>query len=175
MYVHLNQNQLSGSIPLVRGKLSKLYELRLSRNSFSGEIPSELGQPQNLQSILDLSYDNLSGHIPPSIGTLSKLEALDLSHNWLVGAVPPEKSVARAVLASLISRSMISKANWASNSHTGHLKHLKETCSSVEALLSLDRCSILKRSSSRHARDQLLHLFKNRMVDFDKMNKDARA
>ncbi|KAF9689092.1 hypothetical protein SADUNF_Sadunf01G0055800 [Salix dunnii] len=81
-------HQLSGSIPLVLGKLSKLYELRLSRNSFCGEIPSEPGQLQNLQSILDLSYNNLSGHIPPSIGTLSKLEALDLSHKWLVGTAP---------------------------------------------------------------------------------------
>ncbi|CAL9016324.1 unnamed protein product [Prunus brigantina] len=66
----------------------ELYELRLSQNGFDGDIPFELGQLQNLQSILDLSYNNLSGQIPASIGTLTKLEALDLSHNQLVGEVP---------------------------------------------------------------------------------------
>ncbi|KAJ6702025.1 RECEPTOR-LIKE PROTEIN 55 [Salix koriyanagi] len=137
-HIDLNNNLLMGSLPRELFNCSKLLdqslwseEFRLSRNSFSGEIPSELGQPQNLQSILDLSYDNLSGHIPPSIGKLGK----QFSH-W-----PPE-------------------------AFEGNL----QLCGSP-----LDRCSIHKRSSSRHACDQLLHLFKSRMVDFDKMNKDARA
>ncbi|KAL2474011.1 LRR receptor-like serine/threonine-protein kinase GSO1 [Forsythia ovata] len=48
----------------------------------------KIGQLQNLQSILDFSYNNLTGKIPPSIGTLSKLETLDLSHNQLTGELP---------------------------------------------------------------------------------------
>ncbi|CAI0546244.1 unnamed protein product [Linum tenue] len=69
----------------------------MSHNSFSGEIPAELGRLQQLQIILDLSYNNLTGSIPPSIGKLSTLEALDLSHNQLQGRVPPQVGEIRSL------------------------------------------------------------------------------
>ncbi|KAI3997687.1 hypothetical protein MKX01_040660 [Papaver californicum] len=51
--------------------MTKLYTLRLSENSLVGEIPSELGNLNDLQEMLDLSSNSLSGEIPSSLEILS--------------------------------------------------------------------------------------------------------
>jgi hypothetical protein len=73
-------------LPLGLTELTKLIDLRLDRNHFSGPIP-DLSRLTALRQ-LDLSGNQLSGPIPDSIGTLKSLTRLDLSFNKLSGKIP---------------------------------------------------------------------------------------
>ncbi|KAM7520760.1 hypothetical protein LguiB_019722 [Lonicera macranthoides] len=95
----LYNNALFGPIPPLVSNLFKLTYLCLSRNQFSGSIPSEIsllfstlnsfGNLGNLTA-LNLSQNSLSGLIPPTIGNLSKLTILTLHQNQLSGSIPPQ-------------------------------------------------------------------------------------
>ena len=61
--------------------------LSLSNNNFSGEIPSWIGDFENLRE-LDLSGNQFSGIIPEEIGNLSNLLTLKLNDNLLTGDLP---------------------------------------------------------------------------------------
>lgn len=109
----LEQNQLSGTIPVEIENLSELYDLNLlfndltgnippqignliflnflglGDNQLSGTIPSQIGNLTNLQ-ILYLSGNQLSGNIPMQLGNLTNLTFLSISHNDLTGNVPTQ-------------------------------------------------------------------------------------
>lgn len=89
VYMILNNNQLSGSIPPEIGNLANLYRLELYNNQLNGSIPPEIGNLSNLYR-LELYNNQLSGSIPPKIGNLSNLAILSLSNNQLSGSIPPE-------------------------------------------------------------------------------------
>ncbi|CAI0540832.1 unnamed protein product [Linum tenue] len=111
----LSQNDLQLPIPgALLARLKKLKWLSLSHNSFSGEIPVELGGLSVLETldlglnqlsgdflttvvsgltalrILRVPFNNLTGEVPPSLVNLTRLEVLDLSSNEYIGAVPSE-------------------------------------------------------------------------------------
>ncbi len=67
----------------------RVTELRLPTNELGGEIPPELGNLANLES-LNLGDNRLGGEIPPELGNLANLEYLNLRDNWLSGEIPPE-------------------------------------------------------------------------------------
>ena len=83
----LSQNQLNGEIPPELGNLSNLETLSLWGNQLSGEIPAALGNLSNLET-LSLSFNQLSGSVPPQLGNLSNLKYLRLSYNSLTGCLP---------------------------------------------------------------------------------------
>ena len=93
----LNENSLSGQLPESMANLVSLsmgggwmiYDpgLSLSNNNFSGEIPSWIGDFENLRE-LDLSGNQFSGIIPEEIGNLSNLLTLKLNDNLLTGDIP---------------------------------------------------------------------------------------
>ncbi len=85
----LDDNKLSGEIPPELGNLANLESLILGANLLNGEIPVELGQLSKLRT-LDLTGNRLGGRIPPELGRLSELEELQLSRNQLVDHIPPE-------------------------------------------------------------------------------------
>ncbi|XP_028106731.1 probable LRR receptor-like serine/threonine-protein kinase At3g47570 [Camellia sinensis] len=83
----LAENMLTGSIPNSIGKLSMLETLILNTNNISGEIPSSI---RNLTSLgdLDLSINMIEGSIPISLGNCTNLQQIYLNYNHLTGAIP---------------------------------------------------------------------------------------
>lgn len=90
-FVSLQNNRLSGTIPLSIGYLTSLQRLSLANNQLKGSVPSTLG---NLKSLTELylSYNQLSGQFPRSIGGISELLLLSISHNMIEGPLPREIS-----------------------------------------------------------------------------------
>ncbi|CAJ1952944.1 unnamed protein product [Sphenostylis stenocarpa] len=108
-FVSLGSNQFEGSIPLflrnsqsldlsknkfsdfhsflcANGTIQTLYQLDLSNNQFSGQIPDCWNNFESL-AYLDLSHNNFSGKVPTSMGSLLDLQALFLRNNSLVGGI----------------------------------------------------------------------------------------
>ncbi|CAL9024160.1 unnamed protein product [Prunus brigantina] len=83
----LSKNQFSGNIPSSLGRLKGLKLLNISSNELSGSIPLAFGDLESLET-LDLSHNNLSGQIPQTFAKLQELNTLDLSNNKLVGHIP---------------------------------------------------------------------------------------
>ena len=89
-WLFLYENRLSGEIPPELGNLANLETLGLSNNRLSGEIPPELGSLANLED-LSLSGNELSGEIPSELGNLANLEDLSLprAHRSQLGGCVP--------------------------------------------------------------------------------------
>jgi Leucine-rich repeat (LRR) protein len=85
----LTDNQISGSIPTELSNLTNLTKLLLNNNLMTGPIPAKLGSLSKL-TIINLGSNDLTGSIPPELGSLSNLESLALGGNNLTGTIPPE-------------------------------------------------------------------------------------
>ncbi|KAJ6687950.1 RECEPTOR KINASE-LIKE PROTEIN XA21 [Salix koriyanagi] len=85
--IHLGFNNLSGTLPPQIGQLP-LVVLNLTRNAFSGEIPSEIGNTKCIKN-LDFSYNNFSGTFPVSLNNLSELSTFNISYNPLISGTIP--------------------------------------------------------------------------------------
>ncbi|XP_057968360.1 leucine-rich repeat receptor-like protein kinase TDR [Malania oleifera] len=70
---------------------TELVDLNLSANSFSGRLPVEIFNLNNLRS-LDISRNNFSGHFPVGISALRHLVVLDALSNSFSGPLPSEVS-----------------------------------------------------------------------------------
>ena len=87
--LYLSNNNLSGDLPSEISQLQYLKNLNLSGNQLTGSIPSEIGQLQEL-STLRINNNRLSGSIPTEIGQLQQLQVLGLGSNQLTGSIPAE-------------------------------------------------------------------------------------
>ncbi|THG08829.1 hypothetical protein TEA_024280 [Camellia sinensis var. sinensis] len=85
-HMRLDDNQLSGHIPDQIGQFENLSSLLLSGNLLYGPIPETLGRLTSLYE-LSLEENQLNGTLPQSLGHLSKLQQLDVSNNLLHGTV----------------------------------------------------------------------------------------
>ncbi|XP_048431889.1 LRR receptor-like serine/threonine-protein kinase RGI2 isoform X2 [Pyrus x bretschneideri] len=83
----INGNRITGSIPKSLGLCKDLQLLDMSSNNITGTIPDEIGHLQELDILLNLSWNSLRGPIPESFSNLSKLANMDLSHNFLTGSL----------------------------------------------------------------------------------------
>ena len=83
----LSRNGLSGEIPAELGELIELESLSLWGNQLSGQIPPEIGRLYKLQRLY-LHANNLSGQIPLELAYLTKLESLFIGGNRFDGCVP---------------------------------------------------------------------------------------
>ncbi|KAK4484207.1 hypothetical protein RD792_011429 [Penstemon davidsonii] len=70
------------------GNMKSAMEISLSKNQFSGGIPSSIEQLQFL-TYIDLSNNKLDGQIIQSFDSLKELEHLDISHNNISGSIHP--------------------------------------------------------------------------------------
>ena len=87
--IDLDDNELTGTIPVELGGLSNLGTLTLWSNELTGSIPVELGGLPNLETLW-LSGNELSGPVPPELGDLANLGQLGLANNALSGSIPVE-------------------------------------------------------------------------------------
>lgn len=87
VYLELDNNSLSGSIPFELGTCKRLALLNLAQNRLTGQLPPVLGDLTNLQ-VLNLQFNNLVGEIPSQITRLSRLQKLNISRNSLNGSIP---------------------------------------------------------------------------------------
>uniref|UniRef100_A0A0E0ML93 non-specific serine/threonine protein kinase n=1 Tax=Oryza punctata TaxID=4537 RepID=A0A0E0ML93_ORYPU len=83
----LSKNKFTGTIPRDIGALVALKSLNFSWNLLNGEIPETIGQLKQLES-LDLSHNEISGEIPSSMQDLNALGTVNLSYNNLSGRIP---------------------------------------------------------------------------------------
>jgi len=87
--LYLYDNEFTGEIPSEIGYLTELTNLFLMGNQLSGRMPTELGSLTNLL-ILFFDSNKLSGTIPTELGSLVALEWLELASNKLSGTIPTE-------------------------------------------------------------------------------------
>nr|GEU84496.1 putative leucine-rich repeat protein, plant-type [Tanacetum cinerariifolium] len=87
LLLDLSRNNFSGQIPSELTALVKLKSLNLSRNQLTGKIPEKIGDMKSLETF-DLSLNKLSGELPISMSSLSFLSSFNVSYNNLNGRVP---------------------------------------------------------------------------------------
>ncbi|XP_052300928.1 receptor-like protein 1 isoform X45 [Citrus sinensis] len=86
-HLYAKKNALSGPIPDMLFRSSKLMTLDLRDNGFFGRIPGQINESSNLRVLL-LRGNNLEGQIPDQICQLRRLGMMDLSHNRFNGSIP---------------------------------------------------------------------------------------
>ncbi|KAE8684044.1 putative Disease resistance family protein / LRR family protein [Hibiscus syriacus] len=85
--IDLSANSFTGQIPKEVGTLIGLLSLNLSRNLLTGNIPDSIGDLKLIES-LDLSMNHLHGGIPSSFSNLNFLNHFNVSYNNLTGQIP---------------------------------------------------------------------------------------
>ncbi|XP_019191592.1 PREDICTED: systemin receptor SR160-like [Ipomoea nil] len=119
-------NSLFGTIPANLSSCSKLEELDLFGNYFTGKIPADLC---TTLVELDLSSNELSGVVPETLCDFSTLEHLDLSGNRFSGKLPVE---------TLLNLTSLKTLDLSFNNFVGGLS---ESLSSLVNLETLDLSS----------------------------------
>nr|GMD26057.1 probable LRR receptor-like serine/threonine-protein kinase At3g47570 [Ipomoea batatas] len=149
----LDENQLTGKIPLTLFNLTYLASLLLYNNNFDGNIPSNVGglfrlrhlnlsfnaltgevAKLNFSSCLHLTklyfaYNGLQGNLPTAfqfLANLKKLQVLYLGSNRLTGEIPP----------TIGNLSSLRKLSLQMNHLEGHIPHEITRCWGLN-LLSL--------------------------------------
>lgn len=82
----MDQNLLTGNIPISFRNLKSLSMLNLSHNNLSGTIPTALDELKLLNQ-LDLSYNNLNGEVPTN-GVFENTTAVSIIGNWVLCGGP---------------------------------------------------------------------------------------
>ena len=83
----LELSDIDGEIPPEIGNLTNLESLTLYSNQLTGEIPPEIGNLTNLIR-LNLMNNQLTGEIPSEIWNMTNLTTLHLGWNELTGEIP---------------------------------------------------------------------------------------
>eukprot|EP01018_Ginkgo_biloba_P027490 Gb_23094 [translate_table: standard] len=120
----LDDNKLSGVLPLSIGHLSnKLSLLSMQNNYVGGNMPPQIG---NLTSLTYLGlYGNFfRGSIPPKFKQLSKLETLTLGSNSLEGKIPKEIGQMQSIGYLSLSHNLLSGRIHDSLCHPQQLRRL---------------------------------------------------
>ena len=83
----LNNNQISGPLPVSLFRLPSLSVLLLHDNKISGGIPSEIFLLSSL-TVLRLDGNKLTGCIPAELCRLKELKRMSVARNQLRGSLP---------------------------------------------------------------------------------------
>ncbi|XP_030509728.1 leucine-rich repeat receptor-like protein kinase TDR [Cannabis sativa] len=87
--LNLSYNSFSGQLPLGLFNLTSLKSLDISRNNFSGHFPPGISGLQNLV-VLDAFSNSFSGSLPADVSQLEKLQTLNFAGSYFRGPIPPE-------------------------------------------------------------------------------------
>ncbi|WP_052323402.1 leucine-rich repeat domain-containing protein [Flexithrix dorotheae] len=87
--IELENNNLTGNLPIEIGDFENLEKLILSNNNISGNIPNEIQKLTKLTHLY-LDRNQLEQNIPTGVGQLTALEFLHLNQNLLSGPIPVE-------------------------------------------------------------------------------------
>ncbi|KAL5550779.1 hypothetical protein UlMin_000955 [Ulmus minor] len=116
----LSDCQFNGTLPKSMEKLTQLVYLDLSRNNFTGPVPS-FRMSKNLSQII-LSHNDFTGEIPSSYWEgLMKLVTVDLQNNSFIGSVP----------SSLFALPSLKQIQLSDNQFSGQLDELPNPSSSM--------------------------------------------
>ncbi|KAL9678313.1 hypothetical protein QQ045_016156 [Rhodiola kirilowii] len=83
----MSRNFFTGHIPSELGNMIHMIFLYISENKYSGEIPIELGKCLMLEELY-MRGNMFTGHIPLSLSSLKSVEIVDFSRNNLSGSIP---------------------------------------------------------------------------------------
>jgi len=84
--ISLNNNNLSGSLPNLIGRLSYMQNFSVRKNNLQGTLPADFWGMTGL-TYLDLDQNHLQGNIASSISNLTNLQTLYLSNNLFSGTL----------------------------------------------------------------------------------------
>ena len=99
--ISINDNQLTGPIPSMLGRLEDLVHLSLNSNALTGNVPSDLAGCFRLKE-LNIDSNKLEGNIPAQYGQLSQLEKFRLQSNSFVDTMPPQICALRDIELSVL-------------------------------------------------------------------------
>ncbi|KAK6946015.1 Leucine-rich repeat [Dillenia turbinata] len=85
--LHLDNNSLSGELPLSLQNCSGLMTLDLNMNAFKGKLPTWIGSYTFMQ-FLTIRSNRFEGEIPKELCLLTSLRILDIAHNNFSGTIP---------------------------------------------------------------------------------------
>ncbi|OIV98497.1 hypothetical protein TanjilG_18781 [Lupinus angustifolius] len=87
--LNLSYNFFSGQLPLEIFNLTSLQNLDISRNNFSGHFPGGISRLQNLV-VFDALSNSFSGPLPAEFSQLEYLKVLNLAGSYFKGPIPSE-------------------------------------------------------------------------------------
>ena len=87
--LNLSYNFFSGQLPVEIFNLTSLRSLDISRNNFSGHFPGGISSLQNLV-VLDSFSNSFSGPLPAEFSQLQYLKVLNLAGSYFSGPIPSE-------------------------------------------------------------------------------------
>ncbi|KMT16323.1 hypothetical protein BVRB_3g054710 [Beta vulgaris subsp. vulgaris] len=99
----IDQNPISGEIPIGITNLINLRFIGMGRSELIGTIPQDIGKLQNLERLF-VNSNKLSGEIPASLGNLSYLSKLSLDNNQFQGQIPASLGDCANLLYLYLSR-----------------------------------------------------------------------
>ncbi|KAL5703317.1 hypothetical protein ACHQM5_028420 [Ranunculus cassubicifolius] len=106
--LYFSDNRLSGIVSKeVLGLSRQVTEIFLSRNYFSGLLPSEVGNLINLR-VIDVSENRIVGQIPSTLGSCLVLEELRLDGNHFQGVIPSTFKYLKGLQVVNLSRNNLS-------------------------------------------------------------------
>ncbi|KAH0858012.1 hypothetical protein HID58_086273 [Brassica napus] len=85
--LYVENNKLSGTLPLEILKIVRLVVLSISDNYLTGFLPKDIGRLENLV-MLYVEHNKLSGKLPETLGKCFSMEELQLQGNFFEGTIP---------------------------------------------------------------------------------------
>ncbi|CAN0863434.1 Receptor-like protein EIX1 [Linum grandiflorum] len=123
--LRIQNNSLTGEIPLSLGNCTSIVSIDLGDNKLEGNIPKWIGERLSRLAILNLRGNKFMGYVPEKLCHLQLLQILNLSHNYLFGEIPKQ-------IISLVA------LNYLNLSHNSLSGAIPEDLASMKSLESLD-------------------------------------